>query len=54
MYNGFAKICKMFLNIACKEKINLKNLDIQTLEMRKILENKKIHSLEIIEYIYIL
>ena len=51
MYNGLAKNLSDVFKY-CKEKINLKNLDIQTFEMPKILENKKIHSLEIIEYIY--
>ena len=35
MYNGLAKICQMFLDIAKKKKKKLKNLDIQTFELLK-------------------
>ena len=36
MYNGLAKICQMFLDIAQeKKKKKLKNLDIQTFELLK-------------------
>ena len=55
MYNGFAKICKMFLILQRKNKPKKFRLsNIQTFEIPKTLENKIIHSLEIIEiYIYI-
>ena len=58
MYNGLAKICQMFLDIAKKKKKKKKkkktsNLDIRTFEMPKILKNKKIYCQKIIENIYI-
>ena len=49
MYNGLAKICQMFLDIA-KKKVKKKkktqkfrHSNIRTFEMPKILKNKKIH-----------
>ena len=44
MYNGLAKICQMFLDIAKKKKKKLKKFrqsNIRTFKMSKILKNKK-------------
>ena len=48
MYNGLAKICQMFLDIAKKKEKKKKtqkfrHSNIQTFEMPKILKKKKIH-----------
>ena len=42
MYNGLAKICQMFLDIAKKKK---KNLDIQTFELLKCQKYQRIRKI---------